>query len=187
MVSFEIVCPVSPNAANRGTAPDTEIFFFSGSHVYFAAFVAVMKPTCFTPSGTSIPFEDGAFTMYMRSDGATRPSVVLYQRRLFHPNVLSTAMKKPFTMRLATVPSASDSRSASFTLSGFPGSFCCHQGLAGSSSGSPASGRSVAVAGGAPASSSYTEGVAGAPASSSPFSLAASSLAFFRAFFAISR
>src|ERR1041384_6988284 len=139
MVSFETVAPVRSKAAKRGTEPVTVIFFLSGSQEYFAAFVAVMKPTCLTPSGTSMPFEDGGLTMYMRSDGATSPAVVLYQARLFQPKVLSTATKKPFTMRLATVPSASDSRSESLTLSGLPGSFCCHHGLAGSSSGAPAS------------------------------------------------
>src|SRR5262249_44703341 len=75
-------------------------------------------------------------TMYIRSAGATRLAVVLYQLRLFQLNVLSTATKKPLTILFATVPSASLSRSASVTLSGLPfSSTFCHQGFSGSSSG----------------------------------------------------
>src|SRR5262245_45294582 len=74
--------------------------------------------------------------MYMRSVGATRPPVVLYQRRLFQPNVLSTAMKKPFTIRFAMVESESCSRSASVTFGDLPFSLgCCHHGLGASSVG----------------------------------------------------
>ena len=40
---------------------------------------------------------------------AISPVVVLYHMRLFQPKVRSTAMKKPFTMRLASVPSPSSS------------------------------------------------------------------------------
>ena len=79
-----------------------------------------MKPSCLTPSGKSIPAVVGGLTTYMRSAGATRPPVVLYQARLFHANCLSMATKKPLTMRLARVPSASCERSSSLTWIDLP-------------------------------------------------------------------
>src|SRR4051794_28263241 len=116
-------------AVKRGTEPAPWTLLFSESISYFDARPTMMKPTCFTPSGNSIPWVVGGLTTIMRSLGATRPPVVLYQDRPCHPNDLSTATKKPFTMRLAMVLSESLSRSASLTCTFSPGA-CSYQGRA---------------------------------------------------------
>ncbi len=94
----------------------------------------MMKPTCLAPSGNSMPWVVGGLTMYIRSAGATRAPVVLYQVRPFQPNVLSTATKKPFTMRFAMVASLSASRSLSLIWTFSFGSWS-YQGRGGSSLG----------------------------------------------------
>src|ERR1700760_156371 len=99
---------------------------------YLLAWLVMMKPTCLAASGNSSPCVVGALTRYIRSLGATRAPVVLYQERLFHPNVLSTATKKPFPLRFAIVASLSDSRSASLIWIFSFGSWS-YQGRGGSS------------------------------------------------------